>query len=114
MFSFFSLSNKNPQTPTRRRGDGNDDATTDRSPPSGQAPRSMDMVLEELHADLQCLQCAFHIAAGDRCTYTLKSTRQKACSRCRSKSLGCVLVSLIVDNPANRADVRRLRTGHSR
>jgi hypothetical protein len=80
---------KGPSTPSNCGDDGED------SPPSGQAPRSLDMSLRKLEADLQCLNCASHLTEGVRCEFENKSSRQKSCIRCRDKSLHCVIMSLL-------------------
>jgi hypothetical protein len=73
-----------PQTPTR---------SPQASPSSGQAPRSLDMMLRTLGAQLQCLDCARSITQGVRCEFAAMSTREKSCVRCRKAARACVLVS---------------------
>jgi hypothetical protein len=98
MFNLFSSNSKRspvtnkgkgPLTPSDRRDDGED------SPPSGQAPRSLDMSLRKLEANLQCLNCASHLTKGVRCEFKNKSSCQKSCIRCCDKSLRCVIMSLL-------------------
>jgi hypothetical protein len=59
---------KGPLTPSNYSDDSED------SPPSGQAPRSLNMSLRKLEADLQCLNYASHLTEGVRCEFENKSS----------------------------------------
>jgi hypothetical protein len=60
---------KGPLTPSNYSDDSED------SPPSGQAPRSLNMSLRKLEANLQYLNCASHLTESVRCEFKNKSSR---------------------------------------
>jgi hypothetical protein len=77
MFNLFSSNSKRspaankgkgPLTPSNYSNDSKDFL------PSGQAPRSLDMSLRKLKANLQCLNYASHLTKGVRCEFKNKSS----------------------------------------